>query len=282
MSTDPLGLVGVSVSGYTVVRFCGSGAAGYVYEAHLGKERVALKFYKEWLFEQDAASQDARIARESNIRRVQHPNVCRVIGSGREVVKGVDRRWLAMEFIDGESLDSLIGTGMFKDWSAFADVTRQLFAGLSALHEAEHIHRDIKPANIVVERTTGRVVVTDFGVIADLEGATLLTESHAFLGTIAYAAPEWLLREAALPARSFAIDVYSLGATLFEMLTGERLFAALRNRHQLARAVADTVPTVHPPTGFPTGIASLVREMLAKDQANRPTLVEARSRLLNS
>jgi serine/threonine protein kinase len=278
-NSDPLDIIGQTIGGYTIVRFCGTGAAGRVYEAKRDGIRFALKIYRDWLFEEHPQSQDDRIAREAETRRVTHPNVCKVFEFGRATLKGAERRYLVMEFIDGEPLDKLIQNRVFAEWKPFAAVARSLIDAVSALHAAGCIHRDVKPANIMLETGTERVVLTDFGVVADLEATTLLTEGHEFLGTMAYAAPEWLLREPETAGREPAIDVYSVGATLYEMIGGERLFADKRNRHQLARAVAESIPTVSTPTGYPSGVASLIREMLAKTPESRPTLDQVQTRL---
>jgi tRNA A-37 threonylcarbamoyl transferase component Bud32 len=276
---DPLNIIGTTIAECRIERFCGNGAAGHVYEATQRNRRVAMKIYKEWLFEQDAAAQDARIERESDIRRIDHPNVCKVFGHGRVMLRGIERRYLVMEFIDGDSLDAAIRSGLFRDWRAFVDAALQLVAGLAALHAAESVHRDIKPANIMLERTTGRLVVTDFGVVADLEATTLLTQGHEFLGTIHYAAPEWLYRQPQEAAHHPAVDVYSLGATFLEMATGDAPFGDIRNRHQLAEAVRRQIPSVNTPPSYPREIASVVREMLAKAPEMRPTLQQIRSAL---
>jgi serine/threonine protein kinase len=279
LTLDPLGITGQTIKRYTVLRYCGSGAAGRIYEATAEGQRFAVKVYKEWLFDEHPESQDDRIAREASLHRVVHPNVCKVFEFGRTTIGGVDRRYLVMEFIDGESLDKLIQHHVFQEWRPFADVARSLIDALTALHASGCIHRDIKPANVMVESGTRRVVLSDFGVVADLEATTLLTEGHEFLGTMAYAAPEWLMREPESAGRDPAIDVYSLGATFYEMMTGQRLFVDRRNRHQLAKAIAESVPTVIVPSGYPRPLASLVREMLAKSPGSRPTLDQVSERL---
>ena len=84
--TNPFQLYGRTVNAYELSRFIGSGAAGHVFEATRDGKRFALKIYKDWLFESDPGGQDARISREAAIRRIEHPNVCKVFESGHAIL----------------------------------------------------------------------------------------------------------------------------------------------------------------------------------------------------
>src|SRR5205807_4169062 len=112
----------------------GSGATGHVYKATKNGQRVALKIYKEWLFERNAAAQEKRIARESKLRDLKHPNICKVYAHGRLVLQGVVRRYAAMEFIDGESLEKIIREGGPLEWPQFKAFAIPLVEAVQALH----------------------------------------------------------------------------------------------------------------------------------------------------
>lgn len=263
---------------YKLVRVRGSGATGYVYQANKNDQRVAVKIYKDWLFERNPAAQDKRIARETKLRDIKHPNICRVYAHGKVALQGVVRRYVAMEFIDGESMEKIIRESGALDWPQFKAFAIPLVEAVQALHTKRFIHRDIKPANIMIETDTKRVVLTDFGVVGQIPATTTLTLSHEFLGTLAYSPPEWIFRDTPSSNRSPSLDIYSLGATFFEMLTGTRLFAELRNAYQIAEAVRERLPAVRAPH-YPTRVLHLIRAMLAKRGNARPTLGECRNAL---
>jgi hypothetical protein len=133
------------------------------------------------------------------------------------------------------------------------------------------LHRDIKTGNVIIEEGTGRAVLADFGVIKDLVAATVQqTAGDDFKGTWHYAAPEAIERDGAA-ADAFPVDVYSLGATFFEMMTGKRLFAEIPTIARLADAIRNQAPTVTAP-GYPRALVQLVRLMLAKSPGARPSL----------
>ena len=269
--SDTLHLTGQVIDGYHITRYLGNGASGVVYEATMETNVVAIKVYKDWLFEKDPGGQDSRIQREASIGKITHRNVCRIFAHGRASILGLERRYLIMERVEGDSLEEFIKKGGPLDRKVFNDLALQILEGVKVLHQNGHIHRDIKPANVMIEKSSNRAVVMDFGVIADLDAATL-TQGHDYLGTIAYSAPEWLRRDLPGAAESPAIDVYSLGATFYEMIIGKRLFDGIENRAQLMEAVAKDVPPSIRVHGFSRVVSQSVRTMLAKKPNMRPSL----------
>ncbi|MHC4991752.1 MAG: serine/threonine-protein kinase, partial [Planctomycetota bacterium] len=199
---------------YRVVARVGRGGMGEVYRADdlkLGQS-VALKFLPRlvaaddrWL---DRFHSEVRIARE-----VAHPNVCRVY----DIVEDQGEHFIAMEFIDGEDLDSLLKRIGRLPKDKGIQIARQLCAGLAAAHDKGVLHRDLKPANVMIDGR-GNARITDFGIAAladELDGR----EHRA--GTPAYMSPEQLDGKP-LTARS---DVFSLGLVLYEIFTGREAFA---------------------------------------------------------
>lgn len=212
---------------YRLIRRIGGGGMGIVWLAEqesLGRE-VALKVLRPDLGWFDEAR--ARFRREAEaVASLQHPNLVTIHAVGEE--RGTP--YLAMEWIDGRSLASVIQDGdlapEFKE-SDFGDSSWEKFCiriasdvarGLEHAHAHGIVHRDVKPSNVMIDRR-GRVVLLDFG-LAHSESADDLTRSGAQLGSLPYMSPEQVAGQQ-VDARS---DVWSLGVTLFELLTQKRPF----------------------------------------------------------
>ncbi|MEI8256629.1 MAG: serine/threonine-protein kinase, partial [Deltaproteobacteria bacterium] len=198
---------------YTLLRILGSGAAGSVYCARdneLG-EMVALKILNH-SGGGDGPEQLEFLRREVRLaRRVTHPNIARTFDIGEHA----GRRFLTMEYIDGEALSAPMCSGPMPIRAA-VDMLFKICAGLSAAHNAGVIHRDLKPDNVMIARD-GRVVITDFGIA---HGRGDAAEGPQFLvGTPAYMAPEQVQGVMALDGRA---DLYALGVIAYRMFTGKR------------------------------------------------------------
>jgi hypothetical protein len=141
---------------------------------------------------------------------------------------------------------------------------RQLAEGVQALHETGHLHRDIKPSNILVT-DTGRVVLLDFGIIADLS-APLSDERGAAIGTPAYMAPEQARGETPCPGS----DWYAVGVALYEALTGTRPFAGTASELLRARQLAEPPPPRRHAADVPADLDALCSELLRRDPEARP------------
>lgn len=245
---------------YRIVELIGRGGMGEVYRAddlRLGMT-VALKFLPAAVSEHAARlvefMNEVRIARQ-----VTHPNVCRVY----DLDEADGHQFISMEYIDGESLASLLKRIGRLPTDKACELARQLCAGLSVAHDNGILHRDLKPANIMIDGR-GRLRITDFGLAglaADFRGQ----EQRA--GTPAYMAPEQLAGLELTP-RS---DIYSLGLVLYEMFTGKRVFEG-SSIAEYSRLHHEEPPT-HPSTyvdDLDPGIAAVILRCLAKDPAMRP------------
>ncbi|HEY7921606.1 MAG TPA: serine/threonine-protein kinase [Vicinamibacteria bacterium] len=212
---------------YRVIYPLGRGGMGDVYRAddlRLGQP-VALKFVRSDL----STSVRQRLYDEVRLgRQVSHPNVCRLY----DIVEADGLTFIAMEYVDGEDLASLLARiGQLAPDKAL-DVARGLCAGLQAAHDRGVLHRDLKPANVMIDGR-GRARLTDFGLAIEPRAAAPLPDTA---GTPLYMSPEQLAG-GEVTARS---DVYSLGLVLYETVAGRRFFNArtldeLRSQHRAER-----------------------------------------------
>jgi len=205
---------------YRLVRQLGEGGMGAVYEArhiHLDSRHAVKALRHAGALTPDQLQQlEARFLREAKICvSIRHPNLVPVTDFG--TTDGVP--YIVMDFIDGTDLQHVIDErGAFPEQQAL-QVIRDVAAALGALHDKGIIHRDMKPANVMIERATGRVILTDLGIAKDLSSSAQLTQG--IMGTPAFMAPEQVMDTASAGPDS---DVYALGATLFNLLTGRPPF----------------------------------------------------------
>jgi Tol biopolymer transport system component len=216
---------GTRLGPYEILAPLGAGGMGEVYkakDARLGRD-VAIKVLPE-RFADDAEAM-ARFDREArSVAGLSHPNILALFDTGRE--GGV--AFAVTELLEGETLRDEIQEGRLAPRRA-ADYARQIADGLAAAHDKGIVHRDLKPENLFVTRD-GRVKILDFGLArlvpfsdtsdTNSPTAAVSTEPGAVLGTVGYMSPEQVRGHTADP-RS---DIFSLGAVLYEMLTGRRAF----------------------------------------------------------
>ena len=197
---------------YELVRPLGHGAMATVDVAHdMELDRpVALKRLAENLARDEAL--ERRFLREARLAaRLAHPNVVRVFDVG----ENDGRPFIAMEYVEGETLAELIGRRGRLPPAEAARLGTQMCAGLAAAHAAGLVHRDVKPQNLLLG-ADGVLKLGDFGIAAGHEG-TRLTLDGTVLGTAGYLAPEQARGEQV----TAAADIYAVGAVLYELLTGE-------------------------------------------------------------
>ena len=257
------------VGPYRLLSELGRGVQGVVYlaeDSRLGR-RVALK-----VLQQDvrslAGTSALRLQREAEaIARLEHEGIARIYEHGRDA----NSAWIAMQYVAGGTVQQLLQrrAGPPRDAAAITAVVclaERAARALEAAHRAGILHRDIKPANLLLKADDDPVLV-DFGLAADEHANTpTITAPGAVFGTLAYLAPE---RLAGTPADA-RTDVYSLGAVLFELLTGRRPYAADVMAHEL-KAIADAAaPDVraHNPA-VPFDLAVVVATAIAKSPVDR-------------
>jgi len=205
---------------YKIVEEIGRGGMGVVYKADdlKLKRSVALKFLPPHLMDSPELKERFLIEAQAAAAALNHPNICTIY----EVGESEERPYIAMEFVDGETIKDKLRRGPLKTDEALA-IAGQVAGGLAEAHGKGVIHRDIKSANIMVT-AKGQAKVMDFG-LAKLRGGSSLTKSQTTLGTVAYMSPEQAQGEDVDPRT----DLWSLGVVLYEMLTGELPFKGDRD-----------------------------------------------------
>ncbi|HLM43554.1 MAG TPA: serine/threonine-protein kinase, partial [Myxococcaceae bacterium] len=245
---------------YQCVRFLGQGGMGRVFLAYDPRLRrnVALKFVRD-----DDAELTRRIISEARAQaRVVHERVCQVY----EVGEFQGRAYIAMQYVEGLPLHELARELTVEQKAV---VLRDVALGVHEAHRVGLIHRDLKPSNILVERTPDgglRPYVMDFGLARD--GKEQGTATGSVLGTPHYMAPEQARGEAARLDRR--ADVYSLGATLYQVLTGEPPIPGAN-----ALEVLNHIPTVEPlplrsrDKDIPADLEAITLQCLEKERSAR-------------
>ena len=199
---------------YKIINEIGHGGMGIVYKAEdlKLKRRVALKFLPPHLMDSPELKERFLIEAQA-AAALSHPNICVIY----EVGESEERPYIAMEYIEGETLRDRLKKGPLTAEEAL-EAAMQIASGLGEAHGKGIIHRDIKSANIMVT-PKGRAKVMDFG-LAKLRGGSSLTKSQTTLGTVAYMSPEQARGEELDPRT----DIWSLGVVLYELLSGELPF----------------------------------------------------------
>ena len=272
MSPDPL-IGQIIADRYLVRELLGAGGMGRVYLAEhvrMGR-RSAVKVISPAL----AATPEAisRFNREAaNASRINHPNVAQVYDFG-DAPNGT--LYLAMEYVEGETLDALITREGRLSVARAANITRQIADALTAAHHLEIVHRDLKPENIMIARHldgSDWVKVVDFGIAKTVQrdgaGSQTVTTAGVSLGTPEYMSPEQLAGER-LDHRT---DIYSLGLVLFNMLTGQLPYPRVTSRETLVRRLVSpprTLAEVSPDVAWPAGLQSVLDLALAPELTDR-------------
>lgn len=225
------------------------------------ERRVAIKLLRESFVGDDAIRK--RFVREArSAGRLSHPNVVRVFDAG----ESERRPYIVMEYVPGETLAATLAHRGRLPPAEVVELGAQACAGLQEAHDHGLIHRDVKPQNLIVRRD-GTLKVADFGIVRGDE-TTRLTQHGTILGTAAYLAPEQAAGEDVSPAT----DVYSLGAVLYELLTGRPpyQFDSLADLADKQRTGA-IVPVRDLEPDVPDRLEAVVMRCLARDPAFRYT-----------
>ncbi|MEM8496189.1 MAG: protein kinase, partial [Planctomycetota bacterium] len=256
---------GQQIPGYQILKKLGAGAMATVYKARqLSLDRiVAIKVLPQ-KFTNNQDFVDRFYAEGKAAAKLNHPNIVQAF----DVNKAGDFHYFVMEFVDGRTVFEVIqDIGRYEEADALR-VAVDVANALNHAHERGFIHRDVKPKNIMISNESARTKLADMGLaraISDREAAE--AEAGKAYGTPYYISPEQVRGEVTV---DFRADIYSLGATLYHMLTGQVPFdgpnpSAVMRKH----LNEDLTPPDHIVPNLSSGIAEVVEVCLAKDRNKR-------------
>jgi serine/threonine protein kinase/Tfp pilus assembly protein PilF len=259
-------MIGKTISHYKILGKIGEGGMGVVYKAEDTKLKrvVALKFLpKEFTADPEAKERFVQEAQAAGA--LDHPNICTVY----EIDEVSGQTFIVMAFIEGQNLKDRLKSG-FLELEEAIGIGIHVAEGLQEAHEKGIIHRDIKPANIILTEK-GQAKIMDFG-LAKLSWGVDLTKTATIMGTAAYMSPE----QAKGGKVDHRTDIWSLGAMLYEMLTGERPFKVAHDQAVLYAILnEDPEPITKIRRDIPKELEKIVKKALEKDPKKRYSDMEA-------
>lgn len=253
---------------YEILALLGTGGMGNVYHVLDRKlnEEVALKILRPELTDTDIAR--SRFVEEARLaRRVTHHNVVRTFDLGE--FEG--RLYITMELVKGPSLAAQLKQKKRYSLEELVPLACKICEGLQAAHDVEVVHRDLKPDNILIG-PKGRVVLTDFGIASLIARDPESKETNKIIGTPAYLSPEQALGQTQLTPQ---VDIYALGAVLFELATGVRAWSGDDFMTVVSARLFQPPPdprSVH--SQLPESFAQLVQTCMAREPQGRYASVE--------
>ena len=246
---------------YQIIKKLGEGGMADVYVAHdtLLKRDVAIKVLRGTLALDPVAL--LRFQREAHsASALSHPNIVEIYDVGEEE----GQHYIVMELIRGKTLKQLIGQRGALEKKEAISIMEQLGEAVREAHAHNIIHRDIKPQNILI-KDDGTVKITDFG-IATVSDALQLTQTDTVLGSVHYLAPELARGEGA----SFQSDIYALGITFYELLTGSVPFRGDQPVQVAMKHLKEPMPSVRSfNPSLPISVENIIIRSTAKNKVNR-------------
>ncbi len=260
---------------FSLLRELARGGMGVVWLAHDERlmSSVALKFLSESVRANPVALNDLR-QETKKCRLLSHPNIIRIY----DLYEAPDETaFISMEYVDGPSLWALRSqqAGGFFSWDYLKPIVKQLCEALDYAHGENVVHRDLKPANMLLDERQ-RLRLADFGIAARVfESSSSETDLHRVSGTVSYMSPQQI---DGLAAR-VTDDIYALGATLYDLLSGQPPFfqndIAYQVRNVLATPLSERLSDLEVDNDVPSAVAALIMACLSKDPDKRPQSARA-------
>ncbi|MEM7557707.1 MAG: serine/threonine-protein kinase [Planctomycetota bacterium] len=253
---------------FELLECVGRGGMGIVFRARDCRLNrvVALKVLSpSMLADPTAASRFRREAQSA--ASIDHSAVVAV----HSVSELRDLPYLVMEYVEGESLQGYLERVKSPPIAKVIEIAKQCAEALAAAHAAGVVHRDVKPANILLEKNTGRVKLTDFGLARGLE-ASSLTQTGLLVGTPEYVAPEQVQGKPV----DYRADLFSLGCVIYVMCTGKVPFSGPSIMSTLNSVChGESIPISEIVPAAPDWLSELVEQLLAKEPEQRPASAAA-------
>jgi type 1 glutamine amidotransferase len=264
----------IGLARFTLIRQLGQGGMGVVWLAQderLG-ESVALKFLPPEVRADPVALDDLR-RETARSQRLAHPNIIRI--HDLHEPEG-EPAFISMEYVEGPTLSALRlqRPDRVMHWDELRPIVQQLCAALDYAHSEGVIHRDLKPANLMLD-SKERLKLADFGIAAVVSDSVSRVSAQKTSGTLAYMSPQQLTGK----RPSVGDDIYSLGATLYELLTSKPPFFTGDLTHQIlhepTEPLDERLTALEIDNPIPADVAALVMACLAKESGQRPRSAQA-------
>ena len=265
---------GFFINRYRIDEVLGSGGMGWAYIARdqNSGEEVALKMLCEQNSEDAGLVTRFRLEAEAG-QRLNHPAIIRTREIGKSVGLYGQVHYMVMDLVRGVGIDEFVALGGPIAWPVVCHIAQHVAAGLQHAHRNGLVHRDLKPSNVLVDEFSNAHIL-DFGLsvasqsVLDDEYSLAMIFGQDCLGTADYIAPEQARDSFQVDRRA---DLYSLGATMYFMLTGKVLFPDCEKRSEKIdahwnrepRPIGELVP------GLPDGVAQIIHKLLKKDREQR-------------
>lgn len=267
-------LKGTVLSGYEVIELINNGKSAAVFKAKKDYNFFALKIFDNELIERFGHEiQTKRIEQEISLKNHTIDNLVKIYEGGNTVVGSQTYFYIVMELINGVNLKQYIEANTYGQDFILKVLDKLTVTTDQLLSQKQIAHRDIKPENIMID-DAGNIILMDLGVLK-LIGAISFSddEEKSFVGTLRYAAPEFLLRTEEDSASGWkAVNIYQIGATLHDLIMKKELFNDKKPYTNLVISIKEDTPKISN-TDYAFELLQLTRDMMTKDWKKRLELI---------